>query len=104
MAWARGAVDRLRPSTALPLAVGFGISTPAHAAAVGAVADGVIVGSALIDAYRGRRGAAAARAAGAYAAALRAALPRARAKRAGAQDLCAAGSRSGRKSRGGALS
>jgi tryptophan synthase alpha chain len=75
VAWAQGALERLRPSTALPLAVGFGISTPAHAAAVGAVADGVIVGSALIDAYRGRTGTDAARAAGAYAAALRAALP-----------------------------
>jgi tryptophan synthase alpha chain len=74
--WAAAAVERLRPSTPLPLAVGFGISTPEHAAAIGAVADGVIVGSALIDAYRGRTGADAARAAGAYAAALRAALPR----------------------------
>jgi len=44
-------------------------------AAVGAVADGVIVGSALIDAYAGSRGAEAARKAGAYAASLRAALP-----------------------------
>lgn len=34
----------------VPLAVGFGISTPKQAAAVGAVADGVIVGSALINA------------------------------------------------------
>ncbi len=73
--WAQGALARLRPGTRLPLAVGFGISTPAHAAAVGALADGVIVGSALVDAYQGRRGADAARAAGAYAAALRAALP-----------------------------
>jgi len=75
VAWAQGALARLRPVTALPLAVGFGISTAAHAAAVGALADGVIVGSALIDAYRGRSGTAAARAAGEYAAALRAALP-----------------------------
>jgi tryptophan synthase alpha chain len=29
--------------------VGFGISTPAQAAAIGRVADGVIVGSALVD-------------------------------------------------------
>lgn len=35
----------------LPLAVGFGISTPEHAAAVGRLADGVIVGSALIDRF-----------------------------------------------------
>ena len=35
----------------LPLAVGFGISTPEHAAAVGRLAEGVIVGSALIDRF-----------------------------------------------------
>ncbi|HZO92138.1 MAG TPA: tryptophan synthase subunit alpha [Candidatus Baltobacteraceae bacterium] len=76
VAWAAAAVERLRASTALPLAVGFGISTPAHVAAVGAVADGVIVGSALIDAYAGSTGEEAARRAGAYAASLRDALPR----------------------------
>jgi tryptophan synthase alpha chain len=43
-------VDRVRSTTDLPLAVGFGIATPEHAAAVGALADGVIVGSALIRA------------------------------------------------------
>jgi tryptophan synthase alpha chain len=75
VAWAADAIARLRPATPLPLAVGFGISTAAHVAAVGAVADGVIVGSALIDAYAGSRGAEAARKAGAYAASLRAALP-----------------------------
>jgi tryptophan synthase alpha chain len=74
IAWASAAVERLRPVTRLPLTVGFGISTPAHVAAVGAVADGVIVGSALIDAYVGRTGAEAARAAGAYVEKLRAAL------------------------------
>ena len=40
----------MRRHTAVPLAVGFGISTPAQAAQVGQVADGVIVGSALINA------------------------------------------------------
>ncbi|MBV9438568.1 MAG: tryptophan synthase subunit alpha [Candidatus Eremiobacteraeota bacterium] len=74
-AWIARAVARLRQATLLPLAVGFGISTAAHVAAVGSVADGVIVGSGLIDAYAGKRGAAAARAAGAYAASLREALP-----------------------------
>lgn len=74
-AWLAGSIARLRAVTTLPLAVGFGISTPAHAAAVGALADGVIVGSALIDAYAGTRGAEAARKAGRYAAALRDALP-----------------------------
>jgi tryptophan synthase alpha chain len=38
----------VRSKTKLPLAVGFGISTPDQASAVGAMADGVIVGSALI--------------------------------------------------------
>jgi tryptophan synthase alpha chain len=76
VAWSAAAVDRLRPATALPLAVGFGISTPRHVAAVGAVADGVVVGSALIDAYAGTRGAEAARKAGRFAASLRDALPR----------------------------
>lgn len=42
-------VGRLRAQTAAPLAVGFGISTPRQAARVGSLADGVIVGSALID-------------------------------------------------------
>lgn len=34
----------------MPVAVGFGISTPEQAASVAAVADGVVVGSALIQA------------------------------------------------------
>ncbi len=66
----------LRHATALPLGVGFGISSPAHVAAIGAVADGVIVGSALIDACTDLHGEAAARAAGDYAASLRSALPK----------------------------
>jgi tryptophan synthase alpha chain len=43
-------VEGLRARAGLPIAVGFGISTPAQAAAVAEVADGVVVGSALIDA------------------------------------------------------
>ncbi|HXW00373.1 MAG TPA: tryptophan synthase subunit alpha [Anaerolineae bacterium] len=43
-------VARVRAHTSLPLAVGFGIGTPEQAAAVGRLADGVIVGSALINA------------------------------------------------------
>ncbi|MES2685050.1 MAG: tryptophan synthase subunit alpha [Pseudomonadota bacterium] len=39
----------IRSITALPLAVGFGIRDAATAAAVGAVADGVVVGSALVS-------------------------------------------------------
>jgi len=41
-------VERMRAVTELPLAVGFGISKPEHAAAVGAMADGVVVGSAFV--------------------------------------------------------
>ncbi len=40
----------LRSSTSTPIAVGFGISRPEQAMAVGNAADGVIVGSALVDA------------------------------------------------------
>jgi tryptophan synthase alpha chain len=43
-------VKRVRSQTEKRLAVGFGISTPEQAAAVGEIADGVIVGSALIKA------------------------------------------------------
>jgi len=42
-------VSRLREIARLPVAVGFGISTPEQARAVSAVADGVVVGSALIQ-------------------------------------------------------
>jgi len=43
-------IRRVRAATEKPLAVGFGISRPEQARAVGALADGVIVGSALIQA------------------------------------------------------
>ncbi|MFN8470485.1 MAG: tryptophan synthase subunit alpha, partial [Caldilineaceae bacterium] len=43
-------VARVRRHTKLPLAVGFGIGTGAQAAAVAGIADGVIVGSALVKA------------------------------------------------------
>ena len=42
------AVDRLRAHTALPIAVGFGITTPDQAASVAARADAAVVGSALV--------------------------------------------------------
>lgn len=53
-------VSMLRALTDKPLAIGFGISAPAHVRAVVPLADGVIIGSALIDAYAGTRGAQAA--------------------------------------------
>jgi tryptophan synthase alpha chain len=43
-------VARARRATDLPLAVGFGISTPEEAVRVARIADGVIVGSALVAA------------------------------------------------------
>jgi tryptophan synthase alpha chain len=42
-------VARVRRLTSTPVAVGFGVSTPEHAAEVARIADGVIVGSALVD-------------------------------------------------------
>lgn len=43
------AVARLRRHTDLPIGIGFGIRSAEHAAAVARLADGVVVGSALID-------------------------------------------------------
>jgi len=44
----KAAVDRLSAHTNLPIAVGFGISTPEQAASVVRVADAAVVGSAII--------------------------------------------------------
>jgi tryptophan synthase alpha chain len=41
-------VAAIRATTPLPIAVGFGISTPEHVRAVAAVADGIVVGSAIV--------------------------------------------------------
>jgi tryptophan synthase alpha chain len=46
------AIARVRAHTALPLVVGFGISTRAQVAQVAAAADGVVVGSALVNCIR----------------------------------------------------
>ncbi len=46
----RRLVERVRNCTDLPVAVGFGISTPEHVQEVAAYADGAAVGSALINA------------------------------------------------------
>jgi len=52
----RGELERevtlLRRAVALPVAVGFGISTPEQAGSVAGIADGVVVGSALVEAVR----------------------------------------------------
>ena len=48
------AVARIKRHTDLPVAVGFGVKTPEQAAAIAAGADGVVVGSALVDALRAR--------------------------------------------------
>lgn len=45
-------VARVKRVSPVPVAVGFGISTPAQARRVGRIADGVIVGSALIKSLR----------------------------------------------------
>lgn len=44
-------VEKIRRDTALPVAVGFGISTPTQAGAVAKLADGVVVGSALVKLF-----------------------------------------------------
>lgn len=48
----REEVEALRAAASVPVLVGFGISTPAQAREVGRMADGVVVGSALIDVIR----------------------------------------------------
>ena len=44
-----GAVERLRRHTDLPVAVGFGITTPVAAGAVARLADAAVVGSAIVN-------------------------------------------------------
>ena len=63
-------VRAVREAVNLPVAVGFGISTPEQASHVGSLADGVVVGSAVVQALEsgGVEGA------GAFVASLRAAL------------------------------
>jgi len=52
----RAQVGRVRHATALPVAVGFGISTPKQAAWIGEFADGAVVGSALVGSLEQIRG------------------------------------------------
>jgi len=51
------AVARIKRHTKLPVAVGFGVRTAEHARAIAAGADGVVVGSALVDALKQSLGA-----------------------------------------------
>jgi tryptophan synthase alpha chain len=52
----RAQVGRVRRATALPVAVGFGISTAKQAAWIGEFADGAVVGSALVGTLEQIRG------------------------------------------------
>ncbi|HEY9085409.1 MAG TPA: tryptophan synthase subunit alpha, partial [Candidatus Tyrphobacter sp.] len=52
----RAQLEMLRSLTNKPLAVGFGISRPEDVRAIAPLCDGIIIGSALIDAYSGSNG------------------------------------------------
>jgi tryptophan synthase alpha chain len=45
----RAALTRIRAATGLPVTVGFGIREPAQAEAIARIADGVVVGSAIVS-------------------------------------------------------
>ena len=69
-----GLVDKVRRHTALPVLAGFGVTGPEAASSLAGVCDGVIVGSALMEAFGDKRGRDAVEAAGAFVRGLRAAL------------------------------
>jgi tryptophan synthase alpha chain len=75
------AVAKLKAATQLPVVVGFGVRTPEQAAAIGAIADGVVVGSAIVELI-GQYGANAAEPVKNYIATLRHALNGARQEKA----------------------
>ncbi|MBM4314521.1 MAG: tryptophan synthase subunit alpha [Deltaproteobacteria bacterium] len=52
----RREVKRIKTMTSLPIAVGFGISTPEQAAAIAPLADGIVVGSALVRLIAKKKG------------------------------------------------
>jgi tryptophan synthase alpha chain len=71
------AVRRVRATSDVPVCVGFGVSTPEHAVRIAEFADGVVVGSALIDRIEAApTPAAAVEAAAAFVASLKAPLRR----------------------------
>jgi len=75
----RSQVGRVRRATSLPVAVGFGISTPKQAAWIGGFADAAVVGSALVERVEQTQGSnAKARRAGILVAQLKRAMKRAR--------------------------
>jgi tryptophan synthase alpha chain len=51
-----GMVEKIRETASLPVAVGFGISTPQQAFEVSKLADGVVVGSALVKLFEQFKG------------------------------------------------
>jgi tryptophan synthase alpha chain len=53
---AKELVAKIRRHTKLPVAVGFGISSPEQFASVGKFADAVVVGSAVVEAIERNRG------------------------------------------------
>ncbi|HVV86010.1 MAG TPA: tryptophan synthase subunit alpha [Kofleriaceae bacterium] len=69
-----GRIDAIREATGAPVVVGFGIKTPDDVRAVAPLADGVVVGSAIVDRVGAAPAGQAAPAVGALVAELRAAL------------------------------
>jgi tryptophan synthase alpha chain len=63
---AKELVERLRKFTKLPIALGFGVSTPEHVRAVGEFADAAVVGSAIVGLIEKTPVAEAAKAVGAF--------------------------------------
>ena len=53
----RAAVVRIRKATSLPVAVGFGVKTPDQAREIAAIADAVVVGSAIVSHIGAKMGA-----------------------------------------------